>query len=135
MPDASSLIVRRNARVDVSLLAMLSIAPAHLNTVRLAANPNEEAAGRIFADVIDLSIDGMGLIAHTFIPRRCLLDARVYRHGDPEGSELLHATLRVHRVVMTDRRPAYFIGACFEEETDESRAQVREILRAFGGEA
>lgn len=135
MPDAASLIVRRDSRVDVSLLAMLSIAPSHMNLVRLAANPDEAGAGRIFADVIDLSLGGMGLIAHAFTPRRCLLDVRVYRHGDPEGSELLHAMLRVRRVVMTDRRPAYFIGTCFDEQTDESRAQVREILRAFGGEA
>lgn len=88
--------------------------------------------GWLEVDVVDLSHGGMGLISLVFLPRRTLLTVRVFSpQGD--GAEILQCPVRIQRVCMTDRRPAYLLGTSFEQMSPERRSKLDELLESIGG--
>ncbi len=84
-------------------------------------------------DVMDFSGGGVGMLSMVFFPRKtCLrLIVKGLREGEPD---LLDAVVRVQRVVMSDRRPAYIIGTSFESPSQAAQAQVDALLARLDGE-
>lgn len=131
MTGDSDLIVRRSARHDISLNARAAPTQMHASAVRLAGSASR--GGFVDVDVLDFSGGGVGFLSMVFFPRKtCLrLIVRGLKEGDPD---LLDAVVRVQRVVMSDRRPAYIVGTSFESPSQAARAQVESLLARLDGE-
>jgi hypothetical protein len=131
MSSDFELVVRRTTRHDVSLRARVVPTQGHSAAIRLAQSVVPRG-GMVEVDVIDFSGGGIGFFSTVFFPRRTCL--RLVIPGMREGeSELLDAVVRVQRVVMSDRRPAYLIGTCFESLNETSSAQVEAIIDRLEG--
>ncbi|HLO40609.1 MAG TPA: hypothetical protein VK176_06265 [Phycisphaerales bacterium] len=131
MSNDFELVVRRTTRHDVSLRARVVPTQGHAAAIRLAQSVVPRG-GMVEVDLLDFSGGGVGLMSMVFFPRRtCLrLVIQGLREGEPE---LLDAVVRVQRVVMSDRRPAYMIGTSFESLNETSSAQVEAILDRLDG--
>ncbi|MEM1331457.1 MAG: hypothetical protein AAGG07_12950 [Planctomycetota bacterium] len=112
MGTPQDLNVRSTARHDIALPARVEIAPEHRSVVGLERSRLNQD-GKLECMVVDAGVGGLGLLTEVFLPRRSLLIVRAY--SIDEAREVLEATVRVQRVVMTDRRPAYLIGTAFEQ--------------------
>ena len=106
----SDLALRRHQRHDVALDAELRIAPAAQEKVRLAP-AHGGPHGPVKAVLVDASMNGLGFMTTTFIPRLTPLRVLVRRPTDPSAQPLLDMEALVQRVTMTDRRPGYLLGA------------------------
>lgn len=112
-PTAKLAELRRDVRHPVAMRAQISIASAQATVVRLSAASGVKD-GWLEADAVDLSLGGVGIISLVFFPRQTLLRVRLLTTG--EAAQLLfEGNALVRRVVMTDRRPAYQIGAAFQD--------------------
>ena len=131
MSEQQHAIVRRSVRYDVSIRAAISVLPEHAGLVRFAGGSGARD-GWVDVDLVDFSSSGVGLMSAVFIPRRTLLMARLY---GPGGSTqvIVEAPLRVQRVCMTDRRPAYLIGTSFTDPPPESVDQINRLLALLAG--
>lgn len=131
MTDDFDLIVRRSARHDISVNARAAPTQQYASAVRLAASASR--GGFVDVDVMDFSGGGVGMLSMVFFPRKtCLrLIVKGLREGEPD---LLDAVVRVQRVVMSDRRPAYIIGTSFESPSQAAQAQVDALLARLDGE-
>jgi hypothetical protein len=76
---------------------------------------------------------GLGLISMVFYPRKCKLRVRV-QSTQEDGELLLDTTIRVQRVCMTDRRPAYLVGGSFDAMTDEAKQQLDRLMQRLSGD-
>ena len=132
MSGDQSLTTRRSTRYDVVLNGQVSVAPADAGLVRLSASSGAKD-GWIDVSVIDVSWGGLGFVTSVFFPRRTVLHIRL-SGADNAAPPLVEAAVRVQRVVMTDRRPAYLFGAAFDSLSDEQRARVEALLAALEGE-
>jgi len=110
------------------------VAPAHSHLVRLTARA-AAVRGRAEATLVDVSAGGLGVIAPVFLPKNALVHVRVRSPLDPEAEPLLESTLRVKRVVMTDRRPGYLLGLAYEAGDEASRRRAERFLRLFEEDA
>jgi hypothetical protein len=124
-PD--SLIVRKHSRLDVSLRCKVAIDEEHKSLVRFTSAGH---GGWIDADVVDLSAGGLAFIAGVFIPKRCRVNVRILP-ADEAIEPLLEISIRVQRVQMTDRRPAYLIGGSFDRASAEHIAQIEALIQQF----
>ena len=130
MSVEKDLMVRRHERHELVLPAILSVAPEHKSLVRF--NPSIcERDGWVPATLTDISPGGLGLITHVFIPRMSLVRVRIMR-GEGER-QVLDVKVRLQRVCMTDRRPAYLLGTAFFELSDEQRSVVQAITAELDG--
>lgn len=133
MVSSRDMLVRRSTRIDIALPARLAIADDHAGQVRFG--PEAGAVhGWVDADVVDVSAGGLGLISSVFVPRRTLVRIEVINGLDPSAEALLKCVGRVQRVVMTDRRPAYFLGAAFAETNHESDKALEQFMARIGGD-
>lgn len=106
------------------LPAILSVAPEHQAMVRF--NPSIcERDGWIRATLTDISPGGLGLITGVFIPRMSLMRVRIMRGQDER--QVLDVKVRLQRICMTDRRPAYLLGTAFVELSDEQKSVIQSI--------
>jgi hypothetical protein len=130
MPTQDS-IVRNSSRIDVSLRGLLQIAPESAAAVSFARAAGLKD-GRVEVDVVDLSRGGVGVVSLHFVPRRCRVLVSIFGavHG---AAPIATVPCNVQRVCMTDRRPAYLIGAAFEDLTPALQANVNELLSLFEG--
>jgi len=131
MDQQPQVIVRNAARHDVCLRGTVALTPDLNPGVRFAAAAGGKE-GWIDVDVVDLGAGGIGFISMVFFPRKAVLTIRVYGPQE-ENPLMLTASLRVQRVCMTDRRPAYLVGASYESMTDETRAQLDAMLHSLSG--
>lgn len=127
MEQADTLIVRRHSRMDVSLRCKVSIDDEHKGLVRFTSAGH---GGWIDADVVDMSSGGLAFIVGAFIPKRCKVNVRILSAADAV-SPILDIAIRIQRVQMTDRRPAYLIGGSFDRATVEQLAQVEGLIQQF----
>ena len=127
------LIVRRSARYDIALRAKIAPTQMHASAVRLNSGAGAKA-GFVEADVLDFSGGGIGLLSMVFFPRKSSLRIIIQglRDGEPD---LLDAVVRVQRVVMSDRRPAYLIGTSFESLNEAAVQQVNSLLDRLGDDS
>ncbi|RMH14693.1 MAG: PilZ domain-containing protein [Planctomycetota bacterium] len=131
MGERGDMIVRRYARQDLVLPAIVSVAPEHQSLVRFAPSACERD-GWIKATLTDISPGGLGLITEVFVPRMSILRVRVMElEGD---RHVLDVKVRTQRVMMTDRRPGYLLGAAFVDLTDEQKTLVESITSLGAGE-
>lgn len=131
MVSTRDMLVRRNTRIDIALPARLAIADAHAQQVRFG--PLTGALhGWIDADVVDVSAGGVGMISPVFVPRRTLVRVEILDGRNAAGEAMLKCVARVQRVIMTDRRPAYFLGAAFEETNHDSDVALEAFLERLG---
>ncbi|MBK9189263.1 MAG: hypothetical protein IPM33_09950 [Phycisphaerales bacterium] len=129
MDQQPPLIVRRNARHDVAIRGRVSIAPDHAKSVSLAGASGAKD-GWVDVDIVDFSTGGVGMVSLVFLPRKTHVRVQVFG-PDPESPALVELPGVVQRVCMTDRRPAYLIGASVGELTPEVRSRVESILAMF----
>ncbi len=133
MAGEFDLIVRRSTRHDIALRAKVAPTQIHAATVRLASSVAPRG-GFVDVDVLDFSGGGVGLLSMVFFPRKSCLRLVVQGHAEGEP-DLLDAVVRVQRVVMSDRRPAYIIGTSFESLSEAALAQVDLLLGCMDGHA
>lgn len=130
MPEQNSS-VRRSVRYDVSIRAAVSIHPDQAQLVRFAAAAGARD-GWLDVDLVDFSSNGVGIMSPVFVPRRTVLMARLYAFG-PDAPVIVEAPLRVQRVCMTDRRPAYLIGTSYADPGASSISQINRLLELLAG--
>lgn len=127
----SGLIIRRNERYEVSIPIRARVSYAHAEAVKLHKGRTDEK-GWIGVHLIDFSIAGVGIVSETFFPRGATLEIDIPSMVDGEQS-LFTGEVRVMRVQMTDRRPAYLIGCAFKSESEETREKVNAIMDILSG--
>lgn len=132
MGSHSGLIFRKSARFDLSLPSRIRVSEAHGRMVSLTASAGVKQ-GWLPVDVVDFSAGGLGLLSGVFVPRRCVLDVEIFTVENDRRQLVLSGVVRVQRVVMTDRRPAYLIGAAFESPSEEQVEQIERLLELLGG--
>ncbi|CAG1008131.1 hypothetical protein PHYC_03524 [Phycisphaerales bacterium] len=131
MDQQPQVIVRNSVRHDLCLRGAVSIVPEGDGGVRFAP-PAGAKDGWLEVDIVDIGTGGLGFISLVFLPRKTLLDVRVYGAG-AEGVLLLTIRSRVQRVCMTDRRPAYLMGCSFDNLTPECRRELDALLISLAG--
>lgn len=134
MGSHSGLIYRKAARFDVSLPSRIRVAESHAKAVSLTAASGVRQ-GWLAVDLVDFSEGGIGLLSGVFVPRRCLIEVEIFGIEGDRERVAISGVARAQRIVMTDRRPAYLIGACFERPTDAQRQQILRLVELLGGEA
>ncbi|MBU6413027.1 MAG: PilZ domain-containing protein [Planctomycetes bacterium] len=127
MEQSDSLIVRRHSRLDVSLRCKIAIDQEHRALVRFTSAGH---GGWIDADVVDLSSGGLAFMTGVFIPKRCRVNVRIVA-ADEALAPLIEIAVRVQRVQMTDRRPAYLIGGSFDRASPEQINTVEALIKQF----
>jgi len=132
MAENTAVSVRRSSRHDVSLRAQLCIIGTHANLVRLAA-PAGARQGWLDVDVVDVSAGGLGFITNVFLPRECRIRLQVFL--DDSAVPTAEVPLRIQRVNMTDRRPAYLLGASLADASDIERENWKTVITRISGEA
>lgn len=133
MEPTPQMFVRNAVRHDVSLRGQVQIVPEHAEGgVRLSAGAGGKD-GWVEADVVDMASGGLGLISMVFYPRKCKLRVRV-QSTQEDGELLLDTTIRVQRVCMTDRRPAYLVGGSFDAMTEEAKQQLDRLMQRLSGD-
>jgi hypothetical protein len=131
MSEQHQSIVRRSVRYDVLIRASMAILPEHGGLIRFGAGSGARA-GWVDVDLVDFSSSGVGLMSPVFVPRRALINVRLYGYG-PEAPVILEAPVRVQRVYMTDRRPAYLIGTSFADPSQKSIEQINGLMELLAG--
>lgn len=131
MDQQPNVIVRNSVRHDLCLRGQVRVLGENEGGLRLAAAAGARE-GYLDVDIVDIATGGLGFIALVFLPRKALLEVRVYGPGEGAGI-VLTARCRVQRVCMTDRRPAYLMGCSFDNLVPESRAQLDTLLAALSG--
>lgn len=133
----SGLITRRNERHEISLPAKVRIAISHSMLVKF----NKAAGckdGWVDVDLIDFSVAGIGFITSTFFPRGAMIEIKVADLEEPDTDAelgvLIQCEMRVMRVQMTDRRPAYLIGGAFSSIDEEFKERIESLMARFDGE-
>ncbi len=124
----SDLAVRRHERYVCDLPAQLDVASASASAVRLsqaAVGTN----GRVMVRVSDCSFGGLGLKSPVFLPLTSHIAVQLQIPCEAGGS--LSAVLKVQRVMMTDRKPTYYLGGAFEAMTDQQRDAVAALMAAL----
>lgn len=126
MPEEhNNLAVRRHDRRPCKLAAVLSVAEEHAGQVAFSrAVSNNNAT--ISLGVVDCSEGGLGLRSPVYIPRGAQIFVDIAGHTD--GRDVMHRVeLRVQRVTMIDRSPAYYLGTSLVDRA-ESAPAIRDLL-------
>lgn len=124
-PQSSDLAVRRHERYACALPARITVAPEDDQAVRPGRSAGD-ADGSIPATVVDCSLGGLGLHCTLFFPVGCHL-----RISFSVGAKPITAKVRAQRVVMTDRKPTYYIGGALDESDAAVQDTMREALDAL----
>jgi hypothetical protein len=124
----SDLAVRRHERYLCDFPAQVDIAPASAAAIRLSQSA-VGTNGRITASVCDCSYGGLGLKCPVFLPLTAHLKVRLTIPGGSGKS--MDAELRIQRVVMTDRKPTYYLGGAFGDMNDQQQKTVAELMAAL----
>ncbi|MFG0326732.1 MAG: PilZ domain-containing protein [Phycisphaerales bacterium JB037] len=132
MGEQPGLSIRRNRRHELLLPGEVVVDEVHRSQVRLAGARAGEVEA-VSVDIVDFSSGGLGVVSETFFPKKCRLIVRVFPLGQPEAEPILEAPVRVQRIVMTDRRPAYLIGTSFDGLSDEQRRGVEALIDRIEG--
>ncbi len=133
MEQQPQVIVRTAVRHDLCLPGIVLPLSEGAGGVKFAPLAGTKD-GAFEVDVVDLGTGGVGFISMLFLPRRSLVNLRVRGPGE-SAAFILDIQVRLHRVHMTDRRPAYLMGGSFEALTAESKLQLDNLLASLAGEA
>jgi c-di-GMP-binding flagellar brake protein YcgR len=128
----SGLMMRRSERHDIALPAKVRVSPEHGEAVVYAKGVADER-GWLPVELVDFSTGGFGFASGYFFPRGVKLEIRVESPVQGDDRELLSCQIRIMRVQMTDRRPAYLCGASFADANEEVREQAEALLAELNG--
>lgn len=118
------LIVRRDARRDVRMRAVVSVPRSEESTLRLSESA-PVGAGGVDAVLVDIGKGGMGFESPVFFPRGVELDVSV---SDPDGNgALLIERAIVRRTSMIDRTPSYATGVQFLGASEKTIAAIERL--------
>jgi hypothetical protein len=129
MSGMEPILVRKNERHDVAIRGRFAVAAAHATIVRLSKAAGIKH-GTIDIDIVDLSSAGLGFLTPVFIPKHTRVTMQVAPGNG--SSDTFEARGIVRRVVMTDRRPMYYVGISFDAIPDTERANLNALLAEFG---
>lgn len=130
--NAPDMVVRRFTRHDVAFDAELTIAPEQEQLVQFSAALRGRD-GALDVSLTDVSSGGMGLMSAVFVPRGARVRVRALSPLDHEKT-LFEANGEVTRVVMTDRRPGYLIGASYTDRSPAFEERLGAFLAALDGD-
>ncbi|PCI09383.1 hypothetical protein COB72_06575 [bacterium] len=128
------LIVRRSERFEISLPARVRVAMHHLDAVQFAKGITGPDRW-IDIEVVDFAEGGVGFVSEVFFARGLSLEFEVLDPTGGEGDVMLHSTMKVQRVQMTDRRPAYLVGCAFTDIDDETSQSIDDVISRLLGDA
>lgn len=109
MPKTDNLVVRQHQRLQCALASEAVIAPEHVGPIALSPLA-ADSAGTFHPTVVDISRGGIGLRTKTFFPKQARITVTI---TDTALEAPITATVKVQRVVMTDRTPTYELGTAF----------------------
>jgi hypothetical protein len=130
----SGLIVRRTERFEISIPARVRVAMQHVDAVQFAKGVTDSDRW-MNIDVVDFSGGGVGFVTDLFFARSLDVEIEIPALGDSGGESLLKCYLRVKRVQMTDRRPAYLIGCAFTNVDEEIQSAIDALLELLRGQS
>jgi len=128
----SGLIIRTNERYEISLPAKARVAFSHAEVVKLSKASGSQD-GWVDVHLIDFSSAGIGFITTTFFPRGSVVEIQVPDLNGADSKVMIQCEIRVMRVQMTDRRPAYLIGGAFVDMTPNLEKQIEGMMQRFEG--
>ena len=128
----SGLIVRRTERFEISIPARIRVAPHHAEAMNFVKGVGDDDRW-IDVDVIDFAAGGLGFIVDVFMPRNVDLELLVPDFHEQGNMPILNCQIRVQRVQMTDRRPAYQIGCSFVNLDDGTTASIEAMISQLSG--
>lgn len=123
IPKTDNLVVRQHERLNCALSAEATIAPEHQGPIVLSPLAADNT-GKFSPIVVDISRGGIGLKSKVFLPKQAHLNVTI---TDPVVGTPISATVRVQRVIMTDRTPTYELGTAF---VDPSAALLQAVAAA-----
>ncbi len=129
----SGLIIRRNERHEISLPAKVRIAFSQTKLVKFSKSAGCKD-GWIDVNLIDFSAAGIGFVSSTFFPRGALIEIKVAESEESDAELLIQCEMRVMRVQMTDRRPAYLIGGAFNGSEEGLEDQIESFMMRLDGQ-
>jgi len=127
------LIVRKSERFEISLPARVRVAMNQIEAVQYAKGVTDPDRW-INVDVVDFAQGGVGFVTDIFFARAMDLEFEILNFADPGSEALLHGSMQIKRVQMTDRRPAYLIGCAFTSVDDETQQKIDSLLDLLMGE-
>lgn len=130
---SSGLIIRQNERHEVSLPARVRVAHAHLDAVRFKRGVTD-AEGWLKTHLLDFSVAGAGFVTETFLPKGATFELVIPDPSDPDADPLFYGTVRIMRIQMMDRRPAYLIGSAFTQQDAETESRIERLMTRLSGE-
>ena len=122
MARTSDLSVRQHERHACDVPVRIFASGSSAEVVRLTRVGAEGAAARI----VDYSKGGIGLRSPVYFPLTCNIRLRLMT---PAAS--VDVDLRVQRVTMVDRTPAYYVGTSFDSATPAQQDAVARLLAAL----
>lgn len=128
----SGLIVRRSVRFEISLPARIRVAPYHAESMNFAKGVCGDDRW-IDVDMIDFAAGGLGFITHVYLPRNVDLEIEIPDFQQANKAVILQGLMRVQRVQMTDRRPAYQIGCSFIDIDEGTNQQIDSFIDRLSG--
>ncbi len=130
--SSSGLFIRKNVRHEISMPARVRVGYPHAEVVKFSNGVGGDD-GWIDVHLIDFSYNGIGIVSEIFLPRGVLVEIEVLDQCESEQKILVNCQMRVMRVQMTDRRPAYLIGGAFAELNDEIETQIHNLMQRLDG--
>lgn len=118
--------IRKHQRHDLVLPARVSVAPEHQSSVRFSQAVCVQD-GWVPATLTDFSPGGLGFMVEVYLPRKSLIRVRVARHDDQENQSVIDVKVRVQRIQMTDRRPAFLVGTVYADLTAQQMANIEAL--------
>lgn len=132
-PATDNLVVRQHERLTCALTSEAAVASEHQGSISLTPLA-ADATGTFTPTVTDISRGGIGLRSRVFLPKQAHLTVTI---TDPALESPITATVRVQRVVMTDRTPTYELGTAFVDPspslTQAVAAAVARLRPSAGG--
>jgi hypothetical protein len=129
----SGLIVRRSVRFEISLPGRVRVAAHHAEALGFAKGITGEDRW-IDVDIVDFAQGGLGFISSVFFPRHVDLEIDIPGFHEYDDESLLRCMIKVHRVQMTDRRPAYKVGSGFIELDESAQEQINTLIDRLSSE-
>lgn len=129
----NGLIVRSSVRYEISMPSRVRVAPYYAEVMNFAKGVGDGDRW-VDVDVIDYAAGGLGFISMVFFPRNVDLEVEILDTRLSDAPPLLRAMIRVQRVQMTDRRPAYQVGCSFVDPDEQTSKQIDALLARMSGE-
>lgn len=131
MPN-SGLIVRRAVRFEISLPARIRVASYHIESMNFAKGVCGDDRW-VEVDMIDFAAGGLGFVSPVYLPRNVDIEMEIPDFQETGQPVMLNCLMRVQRVQMTDKRPAYQIGCSFIELDDVANQQIDALIDRLSG--